>query len=55
MVLVVGRTGPRRFNTRVMARFKEVGMEGHAHGGVPLPKGANVEIPDENALFKLVV
>ena len=53
MGLVV-RTGPREFNVRMMARFKELGMRGHAYGGVTDRDGSELECPDETTVFRLL-
>ncbi|MDP3063903.1 MAG: hypothetical protein Q8O40_11945 [Chloroflexota bacterium] len=52
MSLVV-RTGPKEFNVRVMSRFKELGMAGHAYGGVTVNE-AEVPCPDEVDVFNLL-
>ena len=53
MALVV-RTGPTAFNIRLMARFKEMGMRGHAYGGVTDQVGTELECPDEATVFRLL-
>ena len=53
MALVV-RTGPKEFNVRMMSRFRELGMRGHAYGGVTDIEGSEVECPDETTVFRLL-
>ena len=53
MSLVV-RTGPKNFNIRMMARFKELGMGEHAYGGVTDQYGNEIECPDEETVFRLL-
>ena len=53
MTMVV-RTGPREFNVRMMARFLELGMKGHAYGGVTDSQGNEVDCPDEATVFRLL-
>ena len=53
MSLVV-RTGPKEFNVRMMSRFRELGMRGHAYGGVTDQKGNEIECPDEETIFRLL-
>ena len=48
------RTGPREFNVRVMARFRELGMKGHAYGGVTDQEGNEIACPDEETVFRLL-
>ena len=48
------RTGPSDFNVRVMARFKALGMKGHAYGGVTDPEGNEIACPDEETVFRLL-
>lgn len=52
MALVV-RTGPADFNIRMMARFKTLGMRGHAYGGVTVNE-AEMDCPTEAAVFDLL-
>ncbi len=52
MALLV-RTGSAEFNIRVMSRFRELGMRGHAYGGVHTPTGY-VACPDEDTVFRLL-
>lgn len=57
----VVRTGPAAFNIRLMARFRELGLRGHAYGGVtrPGPYGREgsereeIDCPDEATVFDL--
>ena len=53
MSLVV-RTGPKEFNVRMMSRFRELGMRGHAYGGVTDQEGNEVGCPDEETVFQLL-
>ena len=53
MAMVV-RTGPKEFNVRMMARFLELGMRGHAYGGVTDRQGNEVNCPDEATVFSLL-
>ena len=53
MSLVV-RTGSKDFNVRMMARFRELGMRGHAYGGVTDQEGNEIECPDEETVFRLL-
>ena len=53
MALVV-RTGSREFNIRVMQRFKELGMRGHAYGGVTDQEGSDLDCLDEETVFRLL-
>lgn len=50
MALVV-RTGSADFNKRMMTRFLQQGMKGHAYGGITTPNG-EVECPDEETVFQ---
>ena len=52
MAMVV-RTGPAGFNVRVMSRFIELGMKGHAYGGVTR-KGEELQCPTEESVFELL-
>ena len=49
----VVRTGPAEFNIRLMQRFKELRMRGHAFGGVTGRNGEMIECPDEKTVFEL--
>ena len=53
MSLVV-RTGPKDFNIRMMARFRELEMRGHAYGGVTDQEGNEIECRDEETVFHLL-
>ena len=53
MALLV-RTGPAEFNIRVMSRFRELGMRGHAYGGVTDRTGRELACPDEATVFELL-
>ena len=50
---LVRTTGPAEFNIRMMARFKQLGMAGHAYGGITTPSG-EVDCPDEETVFKVL-
>ena len=39
---------------RMMARFLELGMKGHAYGGVTDSQGNEVDCPDEATVFRLL-
>ena len=57
MSLVI-RTGPADFNIRLMSRFKELGLEGHAYGGITQrDDGSGIthgfDCPDEETVFRL--
>ena len=45
------RTGPKEWNIRAMSRFRELGMMGHAYGGVSAPDGSELSCPDEETVF----
>ena len=57
----VVRTGPAEFNIRLMSRFRELGLRGHAYGGVTKPgpyphpssKREEIDCPDEETVFRL--
>ena len=53
MALLV-RTGPAQFNIRVMSRFRELGLRGHAYGGVTDRTGHELACPDEATVFELL-
>ena len=53
MALLV-RTGSREFNIRVMQRFIELGMRGHAYGGVTDQEGSDLDCLDEEAVLRLL-
>ena len=38
----------------MMARFRELGMRGHAYGGVTDQDGNEIECPDEETVFRLL-
>jgi len=46
------RTGPREWNIKAMSRFRELGMQGHAYGGVTDAKGNELGCPDEETVFQ---
>jgi DNA polymerase/3'-5' exonuclease PolX len=48
------RTGPAEWNVRAMQRFIELGLRGHAYGGVTMPSGYEVGCPTEEAVFALL-
>jgi len=48
------RTGPADFCKRVMSRFLELGMRGHAYGGVHDAQGTLINCPDELTVFNLL-
>ena len=52
MAMVV-RTGPVGFNVRMMSRFRELGMAGHAYGGVT-SEGEELQCPTEERVFELL-
>lgn len=52
MALVV-RTGPAEWNIRMMDRFKERGLQGHAYGGVT-QGGIKIPCPTEGEVFRLL-
>ena len=52
MTLLV-RTGSAGFNKRVMTRFQQLRMQGHAYAGVSTTDG-EVDCPDEEIIFKLL-
>lgn len=53
MSLVV-RTGPKDFNIRMMARFRALGLRGHAYGGVTGLDGLEIACPTEEEVFRLL-
>ena len=53
MALLV-RTGPKDWNIKVMSRFRSLGMQGHAYGGVTDRSGQEVTCPTEEDVFKLL-
>ena len=52
MAMVV-QTGPVGFNVRMMSRFRELGMAGHAYGGVT-SEGEELQCPTEERVFELL-
>ena len=48
------RTGPKEFNIRVMAHFRELGMRGHAYRGITDQDGQEIPCPDEETVFRLL-
>ena len=47
--------GPWKNDYRpLMARFLELGMKGHAYGGVTDSQGNEVDCPDEATVFRLL-
>ena len=60
MAMVV-RTGPADFNKRLMARFQQLGMRGHAYGGVSVLRPndevgdywEHLDCPTEEDVFRL--
>lgn len=48
------RTGSKEWNIRMMARFKALGMKGHAYGGVTDVHGREISCPTEEGVFKLL-
>lgn len=48
------RTGPKEFNIRVMKRFHDLGMRGHAYGGVADSDGPELNCPTEEEVFRLL-
>ena len=48
------RTGPADFVVRMMARFKTLGMRGHASRGVTGADGSEIGCPDEARVFDLL-
>ena len=53
MAFVV-RTGSMEFNIKVMGRFKALGMQGHAYGGVSDGNGRMIDCPIEETVFRLL-
>ena len=53
MAMVV-RTGPADFNRALMSRFLELGMQGHAYGGVTGRDGETLGCPTEERVFELL-
>lgn len=48
------RTGPREWNIKAMSRFRELGMQGHAYGGVTDTKGNELSCLDEEIVFQFL-
>jgi len=48
------RTGPKEWNIKAMSRFRQLGMQGHAYGGVTLPNGITFACPTEVIVFNLL-
>jgi len=48
------RTGPKEWNIKAMSRFRQLGMQGHAYGGVTLVSGIPFECPTESIVFNLL-
>ena len=53
MAMVV-RTGPADFNRAIMSRFLDLGMAGHAYGGVTGRDGDTLGCPTEERVFELL-
>jgi DNA polymerase/3'-5' exonuclease PolX len=48
------RTGSKEWNIKAMSRFRQLGMQGHAYGGVTLSNGNIVCCPAEIDVFNLL-
>jgi len=48
------RTGPAEWNIRAMQRFRDLGMRGHAYGGVTLADGTEATCLTERVVFDLL-
>ena len=46
------RTGPKEWNIKAMSRFRELGMRGHAYGGISDSDGREINCPDEETVFQ---
>ena len=46
------RTGPADFNKRIMQRFIDLRMRGHAYGGITSASGEEIECPSEDTVFR---
>jgi len=46
------RTGPKEWNIKAMSRFSELGMRGHAYGGISAQDGSEISCPDEETVFR---
>lgn len=53
MAFVV-RTGPAEMNIRMMTRFRNLGMKGHAYGGVTQDDGTEIPCRTEERVFQLL-
>lgn len=53
MALLV-RTGPAEYCQQVMSRFIQLGMNGHAYGGVTDRRGQEVACPEEEDVYRLL-
>jgi len=45
------RTGPKEWNIRAMSRLRELGMQGHAYGGISR-SDSELNCPDEETVFR---
>jgi len=45
------RTGPKEWNIRAMSRLRELGMQGHAYGGI-FRSDSEINCPDEETVFR---
>mgnify|MGYP001591582574 CR=1 FL=1 len=48
------RTGPKELNIRAMSRFRSLGLQGHAYGGVTGRDGEALPCPTEKVVFRLL-
>ena len=46
------RTGPKEWNIKAMSRFRELGMQGHAYGGISFSDGREINCQDEETVFR---
>jgi DNA polymerase (family 10) len=46
------RTGPAEWNIKAMSRFQELGLRGHAYGGISDSGGNEIDCPDEETVFR---
>ena len=53
MALMV-RTGPKECNIMMMTRFRSLGMQGHAYGGVTNAQGREIDCPNEETVYWLL-
>lgn len=51
MALVI-RTGSADFNVWLMQRFKKMGIDAHAYGGLTLDTGEEISLPTEEDVFR---